>query len=81
MARSLFIIFILTIITLSVFLGYSSYNVHYLVKTNEKAVKLTDSLREDNEMLKMNLDKQIFIIDQIHELHPKEVDNIINDTE
>jgi hypothetical protein len=81
MTRALFLIFICLILILSVFLGYSTYNVHYLVKRNEKVEKVLDSVREDNNLLKMNLDKQIFIIDQIHEIYPKQVDNILNDTE
>jgi archaellum component FlaG (FlaF/FlaG flagellin family) len=81
MARSIFILFIVAIIILATFLGYSTYNVHYLIKVNEKTSKTLDSLRDENEMLKMNLDKQIFIINQIQELHPKEVTQIINDTE
>jgi len=81
MSRVLFIVFVTTIIVLSIFLGYSTYNVHYLVKANEKVEKTLDSLKADNEFLKMNLDKQIFIIDQIHDLYPKQVDKIEKDTE
>jgi len=81
MSRVLFVVFVAIIIVLSVFLGYSTYNVHYLVKANERAEKTLDSLKADNEFLKMNLDKQIFIIDQIHDLYPKQVDKIVNDTE
>lgn len=81
MARALFVIFISLILILSVFLGYSTYNVHYLVKKNEALEKVLDSVRDDNYLLKMNLDKQVFIIDQVHEIHPKEVDKIINETE
>lgn len=81
MSRLLFLIFVCLILILSVFLGYSTYNVHYLVKRNENVEKVLDSVREDNYLLKMNLDKQIFIIDQLHELHPKDVDKVLNETE
>ena len=81
MSWALFLIFVCLIIVLSVFLGYSTYNVHYLVKRNEKVEKVLDSVREDNYLLKMSLDKQIFIIDQLHDIHPSDVDKVINETE
>jgi len=81
MSRALFLIFACVIVVLFVFLGYSTYNVHYLVKRNEHVEKVLDSVREDNYLLKMSLDKQIFIIDQLHDLHPKDVDKVLNETE
>jgi cell division protein FtsB len=81
MSRLLFVVFFFVIVVLSLFLGYSTYNVHYLVKANEKAEKTLDSIKADNEFLKMNLDKQIFIIEQLQDIYPKQVDKIIKETE
>lgn len=51
------------------------------MKRNENIEKVLDSVRDDNYLLKMSLDKQIFIIDQLHDIHPKDVDKVLNDTE
>ena len=51
------------------------------MKRNENIEKVLDSVRDDNYLLKMSLDKQIFIIDQLHDLHPKDVDKVLNETE
>ena len=81
MSRALFVIFISLIVILSIFLGITTYDVKHLVKENEQLKKELDTLSDNNLILKLDLDKQYFIIDQVRDLHPKEVDNIIKDTE
>lgn len=79
MSRALFVIFISLI--LAIFLGIGVHDVKLLVKENEQLRKDIDTLTDNNLILKLDLDKQYFIIDQIRELHPKEVQRIENETE
>ena len=59
----------------------TTYQLDRQITINYNNSRVTDSLKEEIYLLQMNVDKQIFIINQISEFHPKVVDSIINDTE
>ena len=62
-------------------LALTSYQLDRQITINYNNSRVTDSLKEEIYLLQMNVDKQIFIINQISEIHPNLVDSIINDTE
>lgn len=69
------------ILLLSSGLAVTSYHLDKQISINYNNAKLTDSLKEEIYMLQMSVDKQIFIVNQISEIHPNLVDSIIKDTE
>lgn len=62
-------------------LAVTTYNLDKQITINYNNKHLTDSLEQEIYMLQMSVDKQIFIVNQISEIHPKLVDSIIKDTE
>lgn len=62
-------------------LAVTSYHLDKQITINYNNAKVTDSLKEEIYMLEMSVDKQIFIVNQISEIHPKLVDSIIRETE
>lgn len=71
------------IIMLLLFVGLvvSTYHLDRQITINYNNAKVTDSLKQEIYMLQMSVDKQIFIVNQISEIHPNLVDSIIKDTE
>ena len=59
----------------------STYHLDRQITINYNNAKVTDSLKQEIYMLQMSVDKQIFIVNQISEIHPNLVDSIIKDTE
>jgi hypothetical protein len=62
-------------------LAISTYHLDKQIEINYNNKHLTDSLEQEIYMLQMSVDKQIFIVNQISEIHPNLVDSIIKDTE
>jgi hypothetical protein len=62
-------------------LAVSTYHLDRQITINYNNAKVTDSLKQEIYMLQMSVDKQIFIVNQISEIHPNLVDSIIKDTE
>lgn len=62
-------------------LAVTSYHLDKQISINYNNARVTDSLKEEIYMLQMSVDKQIFIVNQISEIHPNLVDSIIKDTE
>jgi hypothetical protein len=75
--------FMVGIIMLLLFVGLvvSTYHLDRQITINYNNAKVTDSLKQEIYMLQMSVDKQIFIVNQISEIHPNLVDSIIKDTE
>lgn len=69
------------ILLLGTGLAVTSYHLDKQISINYNNAKVTDSLKEEIYMLQMSVDKQIFIVNQISEIHPNLVDSIIKDTE
>ena len=81
MLRAIFVILSAVIVVLALFLGVTTYDLHYMVKHAEQSQKKLDSLSGEIDIMRLNVDRMDFIINQIREKHPKEVDQIINETE
>ena len=81
MLRAIFVILCALIIVLATFVFVESYDLHYMVKQVESSHAKIDSLNGELQVMRLNVDRMDFIINQIREKHPKEVDDIINDTE
>ena len=81
MLRTIFVILSAVIVVLVIFLGATSYDLHYMVRLNEANKAKIDSLEGEAEIMRMNVDRLDFIVNQIREKHPKEVDDIMNETE
>ena len=73
--------FIILLLLLGLGLSVSTYHLDKQIEINYNNAKVTDSLNQEIYMLQMNVDKQIFIINQISEIQPNLVDSIIKDTE
>lgn len=69
------------IILLGFGLAVTSYHLDKQITINYNNKHLTDSLEQEIYLLQMSVDKQIFIVNQISEIHPNLVDSIIKDTE
>ena len=73
--------FIVLLLLLASGLGISTYHLDKQIEINYNNAKVTDSLKQEIYMLEMSVDKQLFIVNQISEIHPNLVDSIIKDTE
>jgi hypothetical protein len=62
-------------------LAVSTYHLDKQIQINYNNARVTDSLKQEIYFLEMSVDKQIFIVNQISEIHPNLVDSIIKDTE
>lgn len=62
-------------------LAVSTYHLDKQIEINYNNARITDSLSQEIYLLQMSVDKQIFIVNQISEIHPNLVDSIIKDTE
>lgn len=62
-------------------LAVTTYHLDKQIQINYNNKHITDSLEQEIYLLQMNVDKQIFIINQIAEFHPNLVDSIIKDIE
>lgn len=62
-------------------LAVTTYHLDKQIQINYNNKHITDSLEQEIYLLEMNVDKQIFIINQIAEFHPNLVDSIIKDIE
>ena len=69
------------LLLLGIGLAVSTYHLDRQITINYNNAKVTDSLNQEIYMLQMSVDKQIFIVNQISEIHPNLVDSIIKDTE
>jgi len=62
-------------------LAVTTYHLDKQIEINYNNKHITDSLEQEIYLLEMNVDKQVFIINQIAEFHPNLVDSIIKDIE
>jgi hypothetical protein len=62
-------------------LAVSTYHLDKQIQINYNNARVTDSLKQEIYLLEMSVDKQIFIVNQISEIHPNLVDSIIKDIE
>lgn len=62
-------------------LAVTTYHLDKQIEINYNNKHITDSLQQEIYLLQMNVDKQVFIINQIAEFHPNLVDSIIKDIE
>jgi hypothetical protein len=81
MNKAIAIMFIVLLLLLASGLAVSTYHLDKQIEINFNNAKVTDSLNEEIYMLQMSVDKQIFIVNQILEIHPNLVDSIIKNTE
>ena len=81
MLRVIFVILCAVILVLMFFLGAVTYDLHYVLKENERKQAKIDSVMGELDIMRLNVDRMDFIINQIRDKHTKEVDDIINETE
>lgn len=81
MNRAIAVMLAAIILLLGSGLAVTSYHLDKQITINYNNKHLTDSLEQEIYLLQMSVDKQIFIVNQISEIHPNLVDSIIKDTE